>query len=66
MCGAIGPTEILIVVGIIVIFFFGARKLPQIARSLGQSITFFKKGYKGEDEGKPEQVEKKEDKKDQA
>ena len=52
MFGGIGITEILIILGIILIFFFGARKLPEIARALGKAIPSFKKGYKGEDEGK--------------
>ena len=38
-----GMTEILIVAAII-IFLFGAKKLPELARSLGSSVKSFKKG----------------------
>lgn len=43
----IGFPEILIVAGIIVLLF-GARKLPEFARSLGKARSEFKKGL---DEG---------------
>ncbi|MGQ0637306.1 MAG: Sec-independent protein translocase subunit TatA/TatB [Planctomycetaceae bacterium] len=38
--------ELLIILAIIVLLFGGAR-IPSIARSLGQSITEFKRGMKG-------------------
>lgn len=41
--------ELLIVLGIVVLLFGGAR-IPALARSLGQSITEFKRGAKGIDE----------------
>jgi sec-independent protein translocase protein TatA len=28
------------------LFFFGAKKLPELSRSLGQALTEFKKGVK--------------------
>ena len=34
------------IIGFVVILIFGARKLPQLARSMGSSITQFKKGLK--------------------
>jgi sec-independent protein translocase protein TatA len=37
--------ELLIVVGVIVLLF-GAQKIPQLMRSMGQGLTEFKKGVK--------------------
>lgn len=50
-----GPLQILIVLAIVLIFF--GNRLPQLARSFGQSIVEFKKGVKeieenNEDESK--------------
>jgi len=38
-----GMTEILII-AFIIILLFGAKRLPELARSLGSSIKQFKKG----------------------
>jgi len=35
----------------LVLLLFGARKLPELARSMGSSITQFKKGLKESDGG---------------
>ncbi len=40
--GSLGPTE-LIIIGLIIILLFGAKKLPDTARALGQSMRLFKK-----------------------
>lgn len=39
----IGPTELLVVLAIILVLF-GGKKLPDLARSLGRSLGEFKKG----------------------
>ncbi len=41
----LGPTEIAIIAGVVVLLF-GAKKLPELSRSFGQSIKEFKKGVK--------------------
>ena len=38
-----GPTEMLVVL-VVVFLLFGAKKLPDLARSLGRSMGEFKKG----------------------
>ncbi|MBU1185646.1 MAG: twin-arginine translocase TatA/TatE family subunit [Acidobacteria bacterium] len=54
--GPVGPTELLLIVLIIVIIF-GARRLPELGKSLGEGIKNFKKSIgrenKGESEEKP-------------
>lgn len=45
----LGLTEILIIL-LIIILLFGARKLPEMARGLGKSVSEFKKGMRDTDE----------------
>ena len=45
----LGATELLIILGIIVLLF-GARRLPEIGSGLGKAIKGFKSGVSGEDE----------------
>ena len=37
----IGPNELLIILGVLV-FLFGAKKLPDLARGSGQALRIFK------------------------
>jgi sec-independent protein translocase protein TatA len=56
-----GP-EWLIVLGVVVLLF-GAKKLPELARSVGRSTSEFKKGIKEggtDDEPAPERSESQE------
>ncbi len=53
MLGGLGPTE-LIVVLVIILIVFGAGKLPDIASGLGKGIRDFKKGMKDLEEGDDE------------
>jgi len=60
MFGGIGPTEILVIL-LIVLLLFGAKKIPEVARGLGKGIREFKKAAKDiQDEVRIE--EEKEDK----
>ena len=51
--GRIGLPELLVVL-LIVLLVFGAGKIPQIAKSLGEGIREFKKSMSGTDEDKTE------------
>jgi len=46
---------------IIVIVIFGAGKLPQLGKGLGEGISNFRDGLKGREEKKTPQVEEKKD-----
>ncbi len=45
----IGTTELLIILGIVVVIF-GARRLPELGSGLGQAIKNFKKGVSTKEE----------------
>ena len=50
----IGPAEI-IVIAVVIVIFFGAAKLPELARSIGASAKEFKKGIEdGSSDDDPE------------
>jgi len=59
----LGPTELIIIL-VIIIILFGAGRISKIAGELGQGIREFRKGISSEDEKKP--AEKPEDKEKQA
>ncbi len=40
--GPVGPTELLLI-ALIIIIIFGARKLPELGKSLGEGIKNFRK-----------------------
>lgn len=46
--GSLGASELLIVLAIIVLLF-GARKIPDLARGLGEGIRNFKQGIRDEE-----------------
>lgn len=53
----IGVWELLIVLGILLLLF--GTKLPSLARSMGKSITEFKRGMHEEDAAATDRIEQK-------
>ena len=58
MFGSIGLPELLIIFAIILVVF-GAGKLPQLGKGLGQGISNFRDGLKGEDKKTQGTIEEK-------
>jgi len=59
--GGIGPTEIIIIL-VIVLLLFGGRKIPELMRGLGRGMKEFKDASKGitdddKDNDKPNKTE---------
>ncbi|PYQ31249.1 MAG: twin-arginine translocase TatA/TatE family subunit [Acidobacteria bacterium] len=49
MFGSLGVTELLLIL-VIVVVIFGASKLPQLGKGLGEGISNFRDGLKGKDD----------------
>ena len=47
--GRLGPTEIILIVAVILLMF-GGKKIPELMKGLGNGINEFKKASKGEDQ----------------
>jgi sec-independent protein translocase protein TatA len=45
----LGATELMIILGIVVVLF-GARRLPELGAGVGKAIKNFKSGLSGQDE----------------
>jgi sec-independent protein translocase protein TatA len=57
--GLLSPTHLLLILAIIVLLF-GAKRLPELGRSMGQSMREFKEGLNSKEkleEKRPEDVE---------
>ncbi len=50
MFDTIGIPEILLILAVLLIFF-GAKRIPELAQGIGKGIKEFKKSMKDEDEG---------------
>ena len=46
MVAGLGPTELLIILGVLILLF-GAKKLPELARGSGRALRIFKTETKG-------------------
>jgi sec-independent protein translocase protein TatA len=55
--GPIGPTELLLIL-LIVVIIFGARRLPELGKSLGEGIKNFRKSISGKDKDEGSNSEK--------
>ena len=55
---SLGVPELMIIF-LIIIVLFGASRLPQIGKGIGEGIRNFKKGMKGAADDTPEQIEEK-------
>ncbi len=49
LAGMFGPTEIVIII-LVLVLLFGGRKIPELMRGLGQGMKEFKKATKDEPE----------------
>jgi sec-independent protein translocase protein TatA len=52
--------ESLLLILLILVILFGSTKIPQLARSLGRSVSEFKKGVREGEDGEKKADEKKE------
>ena len=44
----VGPTEIIVIMAILVLIF-GAKRIPQLGSAMGRAIRFFRQGVSGDD-----------------
>ncbi len=55
--GRIGPTELLLILAIVLVFF-GGRRIPELARGLGEGIRSFKEGMHSGDKSADKPTDK--------
>ena len=53
----LGPTELIIIV-LVIFLLFGATRLPQLAKALGQSKKAFREGIEEGEKETPKTIEK--------
>ena len=59
--GGIGMKEVLLI-ALVVLLFFGGRKIPELMKGIGKGVRSFKEGMNGmEKEISPENTDKKEE-----
>ena len=47
--GSVGPLELVLIL-VIVLLLFGGRKIPELARGLGEGIRNFRESMRGDDQ----------------
>jgi sec-independent protein translocase protein TatA len=55
---SLGKVEELLVILVIILVLFGGKKLPQLARSIGQSVNEVRKGFAGQVDETPAKTDK--------
>lgn len=61
--GRVGPLELVLIL-VALLLLFGARRIPEIARSLGRAISQFRRGMRdsmGDNNDKPDDPEDRND-----
>ena len=58
LAGMFGPTEIILIV-LVVVILFGGRKIPELMKGIGQGMKEFKKATKDEPGGESGKQEEK-------
>ena len=53
MLRSIGPTELIVII-LVFVLLFGGKKIPELAKGLGEGIRHFKGALKNEEEEKDE------------
>jgi sec-independent protein translocase protein TatA len=53
MLRSIGPMELLVIL-LVALLLFGGKKIPELAKGLGQGIKNFKESLKGDDNPPPD------------
>lgn len=56
--GMVGPTQVLIII-LVIVLLFGGKKIPELMRGIGRGVKEFKDGISGEDQKGTENQEKK-------
>lgn len=63
--GRIGTTELILIL-VVLLLLFGAKRIPEIARSVGRAMNQFRKGLKEADISADEDEKKDDGKKEQS
>ncbi|GAB1419578.1 twin-arginine translocase TatA/TatE family subunit [Bacteroidales bacterium] len=59
LLGVVGPSQVLIIV-LVIVLLFGGKKIPELMRGIGKGVKEFKDGLNGVDENETRKKEKEE------